>query len=50
MDYYKSNLNDIEEISRQDLEKMDFYETALYIQTLNQVEENYDKLEGVNNE
>lgn len=50
LDELKKNLDNIEEISDEDLKKMDFYETALYVQTLNQMEEIYDELGGDDDE
>lgn len=44
------NFNNIDEISNEDLNKMDFYEKALYIQTLNKIEELHDEMCGDDNE
>lgn len=44
------NLDNINELTSDELSEMNFYETALYIQTLNKVEKLYDEISGDNYE
>lgn len=45
-----NNFNNIDEMSNDELKDMDFYETALYIQTLNKIEKLHDEVCGDDNE
>ena len=44
------NLNNIKELTNEELDEMNFYEKALYIQTLNEIEKLYDEVGGDDNE
>jgi len=44
------NINNIKELTKENLKEMNFYETALYIQTLNNIEQLYDEMCGDDNE
>lgn len=50
MNEVMDNFNNVQEITDEELNEMNFYETALYIQTLNKIEKLYDEVNGDNNE